>query len=108
MLSALSSVERLGPTTLGELAGVEKVQPPTMTPIVVRLEGDGLVRREVDPDDRRVARITLSRRGKQLLERTRSRKTAYLARRLRSLSPEQRAVIREAVGILERFVSEPA
>jgi DNA-binding MarR family transcriptional regulator len=88
------------------LAEVEKVQPPTMTPIVARLEADGLVHREVDPDDRRVARITVSRQGKQLLERSRSRKTAYLARRLRSLQPEDRAVIVRAVEILERFVSE--
>jgi DNA-binding MarR family transcriptional regulator len=106
MLSALSSVERLGPLTLGELASAEKVQPPTMTPIVARLEAEGLVRREVDPDDRRVARITLGRPGKQLLDRSRSRKTAYLARRLRALSPAERDVVRRAVGILERFVSE--
>jgi DNA-binding MarR family transcriptional regulator len=106
MLSALSSVERLGPLTLGELASAEKVQPPTMTPIVARLEAEGLVRREVDPDDRRVARITLSRQGKQLLDRSRSRKTAYLARRLRALSPAERDVVRRAVGVLERFVSE--
>ena len=106
MLSALSSVERLGPITPGELASAEKVQPPTMTPIVARLEAEGLVRREVDPDDRRVARITLGRQGKQLLDRSRSRKTAYLARRLRALSPAERDAVRRAVGILERFVSE--
>lgn len=108
MLSALATVERLGPLTLGELAAVEKVQPPTMTPIVARLEGEGLVRREIDPDDRRVARITASRQGRQLLERSRSRKTAYLTRRLRSLPAEERAVIGRAVEILERFVSEEA
>jgi DNA-binding MarR family transcriptional regulator len=108
MLSALSSVERLGPLTLGELADVEKVQPPTMTPIVGRLEADGLVNREIDPGDRRVARITASRRGRQLLERTRSRKTAYLARRLRALPPEDREVIGRAVKILEGLVSEEA
>lgn len=108
MLSALSSVERMGPLTLGELAAAEKVQPPTMTPIVARLEGEGLVSREVDPDDRRVARITLSRQGRQLIERSRSRKTAYLARRLRALAPEDRAMIARAVVILERFISEEA
>ena len=106
MLSALSSVERLGPLTLGELAEVEKVQPPTMTPIVARLETEGLVRRDVDPGDRRVARITASRQGKNLLDRSRSRKTAYLARRLRSLPAEEREVIGRAVEILERFVSD--
>jgi DNA-binding MarR family transcriptional regulator len=106
MLSALSTVERMGPLTLGDLATAEKVQPPTMTPIVARLEAEGLIRREADPGDRRVALITLDRRGRQLLERNRSRKTAYLAQRLRSLSSEEREVIGRAVGLLERFVSE--
>jgi DNA-binding MarR family transcriptional regulator len=106
MLSALSTVERMGPLTLGDLASAEKVQPPTMTPIVARLEAEGLIRRDADPGDRRVALITLGRRGRQLLDRNRSRKTAYLAQRLRSLTSEEREVIGRAVGLLERFVSE--
>jgi DNA-binding MarR family transcriptional regulator len=106
MLSALVTVDGLGPLTLGELASMEKVQPPTMTPIVARLEAEGLVRREPDPADRRVARITTTAKGRHLLERSRSRKTAYLARRLRALPQEERAVIGRAVAILERFVSE--
>lgn len=108
MLSAMVTIESLGPLTVGELSSVEKVQPPTMTPIVARLEADGLVRREVDPADRRVARVTATSKGKQLLDRSRSRKTAYLARRLRALRPEERALIGRAVEILERFVSEEA
>src|SRR2546423_13827260 len=56
-LSALSSIERLGPLTLGELSAVERVQPPTMTKVVAGLESLGLVSRTVDPADRRVARV---------------------------------------------------
>lgn len=108
MLSALVTIEGHGPLTLGELATMEKVQPPTMTPIVARLEADELVRRETDPVDRRVARITISAKGRQLLERSRSRKTAYLAKRLQALPPEERAVVGRAVEILERFVGEDA
>jgi len=108
MLSAMVTIEGLGPLTVGDLASVEKVQPPTMTPIVARLEAEGLVRREIDPADRRVARITATPKGKQLLDRSRSRKTAYLARRLRRLRPEERDVVGQAVEILERFVSEDA
>lgn len=108
MLSALVTIEGHGPLTLGELAAMEKVQPPTMTPIVARLEADELVRRETDPVDRRVAHITITPKGKQLLERSRSRKTAYLAKRLQALRPEERAVVGQAVEILERFVGEDA
>ena len=47
-LAALATIERLGPITLGDLAGVEQVQPPSMTRIVGHLETAGLAVREVD------------------------------------------------------------
>src|SRR5947207_14933426 len=56
-VSALASIERLGPLTLGELSGIERVQPPSMTRIVAALEAGGLVSRTVDPADRRVAHV---------------------------------------------------
>jgi DNA-binding MarR family transcriptional regulator len=106
MLSALSSIERLGPLTIGEVAAVERVAPPTMTPIVSRLEASGLVEREVDTEDRRVSRVTASRDGRALLERSRSRKTAYLARKLRALDQGDRAALRRGVEIIERLLEE--
>lgn len=106
MLSALSSIERLGPLTIGEVAAVEGVTPPTMTPIVSRLESGGLVAREVDPGDRRVARVTASREGRALLERSRSRKTAYLARKLRTLDERERLALRRGVEVIERLLED--
>src|ERR1700691_613696 len=50
-VSALATVERLGTPTLGELAASEQVRPPSMTRIVVGLEGAGLVTRRVDAED---------------------------------------------------------
>src|ERR1043166_586871 len=92
-LSALATIERLAPLTLGDLARVEQVQAPTMTRIVALLEEQALVVREVDASDRRVARVSPTPAGRRLLERSRSRKNAYLAARLRGLSAEERAVI---------------
>src|SRR5687767_8278094 len=63
MLSALSSIVRLGRLTLGELAGVEQVQPPSMTKIVGKLEEQGFVVREADARDRRVTRVRVSEEG---------------------------------------------
>ena len=77
--AALASVERLGPITLGELAAVEQVQPPSMTRIVVRLDECGFVTRVVDPSDRRVARVAITDAGRDLLARSRTRREAYLA-----------------------------
>src|SRR5437764_9162406 len=91
-LSALASVERLGPITLGELAAVERVQPPSMTRIVAGLEEAGFVSRQVDPRDRRVARVETTVAGQRFLERSRGRKNAYLAARVRNLDADDRAV----------------
>jgi len=103
-LATLSSVERLGPITLGELAAVERVQPPTMTRIISGLEDAGLVTRRVDDKDRRIARVETTVAGRKFLERTRSRKDAYLAARIRTLDPEDRAVLARATTLLERLL----
>src|SRR5580658_7597150 len=89
-VSALATVERLGSPTLGELAASEQVRPPSMTRIVVGLETAGLVNRRVDSDDRRVARVMLTAEGRRVLQRSRSLRTAFVARRLRRLSTPER------------------
>ena len=102
--SALSSVERLGPLTLGELSAVEDVRPPTLTKVVAALEEMGLVARHTDPDDRRVSRVEVTADGTRLLARNRSRTDAYLARRLRSLPDDDRVTIERAVELIEELL----
>src|SRR5690349_18799609 len=53
-LAHLATINREGPLTLGDLATLERVAPPTVTKVVKGLEAQGLVRREADPDDKRV------------------------------------------------------
>jgi DNA-binding MarR family transcriptional regulator len=103
-ISALASVDRLGPLTLGELSAVERVQPPTMTRIVSGLEEQGLATREVDVTDRRVARVHLTVAGRRLLEQSRTRKNAFLASRIRTLAADDRDVLARAAEILERLL----
>jgi len=100
---ALATIERLGPITLGELAAVEQVQPPSMTRIVARLEESDYVSRVVDPTDRRVARAVITDAGRELLARSRTRKDAYLARRIAELSDAERALLARALPLLERL-----
>jgi DNA-binding MarR family transcriptional regulator len=103
-LSALASVDRLGPLTLGALAAVERVRPPTVTRIVGHLEAAGLVVRRPAPGDRRSAEVELSPSGRELLDRSRTRKDAYLAERLATLGPAEVAVLRRAAAVLERLL----
>ena len=106
LISALVSIELLGPITLGELAVRELVRPPSVTRMVAALEERGLVRRETDAADRRIARVSLTGEGRRTLRRTRTRKTAYLAKRLRQLDEPQLAVLVEALPVLERLLEE--
>src|ERR671931_1645249 len=70
-LSALSVLVFGGPRTLGELAAAEQVRPPTMTRIVQALEENGLVRRDADPHDGRVARVRATAKGRRVMKQGR-------------------------------------
>jgi DNA-binding MarR family transcriptional regulator len=101
--AALATIERLGPITLGELAAVEQVQPPSMTRIVARLEEYGYATRVVDPADRRVARAAITDAGRKLLATSRTRKDAFLAMRVARLRDADRALLARAIPLLERL-----
>jgi len=105
--AALATVRKRGPVTLGELAACEQVSPPTMTKVVEKLESRGFVTRRVDPDDRRVARVTVTTAGTRYLDRTRARRTAWLAARLGELDAEQRAQLTSTIELLEAIIGEP-
>lgn len=106
MTAALASVERAGSPTVGALAAVEQVSAPTMSVVVAKLEEQGLVTRETDPADRRVTRVRITAEGRRSLARARTRKNAFLNRRLRSLDPDDLAVLERAAAVLERLAGE--
>jgi DNA-binding MarR family transcriptional regulator len=102
--AALATVEREGPLTPSALADHERIQRPTATRVVARLEEAGLVTRSADPADGRIVLVAITREGSALLKRIRSRKNQYLARRLRELEPAEQATLAQAAAILERLL----
>jgi DNA-binding MarR family transcriptional regulator len=106
--SALASIEGHGPLTPSEIAAREGIQRPTVTRVLARLEDDGLVARTAGALDRRSCTIAITATGHEVLEDLRTRKDAYMARRLDSLTPEDREVLDRAAGILERVLEEGA
>lgn len=104
-LSALSTLKRHGPMSAGELAAHERVQPPSMTRVVVALEGMGLVTRTPHPTDGRQVVLGLTGRAADLLAAEGRAREAWLSGRLQELSPEERAVLREAAEIIDKLVS---
>jgi DNA-binding MarR family transcriptional regulator len=105
--SALGSVHRHGNPTLGELAAIEQVQPPTITRIVAGLAEAGMVTRVADVNDRRSARVRTTPAGERALERIRTRKNAFLRRRLDDLGADEQLLAAELVALLERILEEP-
>jgi DNA-binding MarR family transcriptional regulator len=104
--SALGTVNRLTSPTLGELAAAEQVQPPTVTRLVTSLESAGLVVRETDGVDRRVVRVRMTAEGRRNLQRIRSLKNAFLARRLAALDPADMALAETLTSLLEHLVAD--
>ncbi len=101
--AALSTIDGHGPLTPSELASIERIQRPTATRIVARLEDEGLVERAADPSDGRSFIVSATAEGRTLLQKLRTRKNAYLARRLRGLDAEEVAALTKAAEILERL-----
>jgi DNA-binding MarR family transcriptional regulator len=104
-LAAMSTLRRHGPLTPGELAAHERVQPPSMTRVVVALEGMGMVTRRPHPTDGRQAIIELTPAAEHLLDEEARAREAWLSARLQELSPDDRAVLRQAAAILDTLAS---
>jgi DNA-binding MarR family transcriptional regulator len=102
-LAALATLERHGAMSPGDLAEHEKVQPPSMTRVIAALVDWQLVTRAPHPTDRRQVILTVTPEGRSLVQKVRRRKEAWLARRLAELSPQERAILREAAPILEKL-----
>jgi DNA-binding MarR family transcriptional regulator len=102
-LAALATLERHGAMTPGELAEHEKVQPPSMTRVIAALVEWQLVTRAPHPTDRRQVILTVTGVGRDLVQKVRHRREAWLARRLAELSPDERAILRAAAPILEKL-----
>jgi DNA-binding MarR family transcriptional regulator len=102
----LATIEHHGPLTPSELAQRERVQRPTVTRVLARLEEAGLVDRAADPQDRRSCLLSISPAGSELLQAARDRKDAFLARRIDALEPADREALDRAAAILERMLKE--
>jgi DNA-binding MarR family transcriptional regulator len=104
-LAALSTLKRFGPMSPGELAGHERVQPPSMTRVVVALEGMGLVTRTPHPTDGRQVVIDLTPAADELLATEARAREAWLTGQLQQLTAEERTVLREAAVIMGKLAS---
>jgi len=105
-LSALMSLRIAGSLTPTELADIERVQPPTVTRIVAKLESKGLVERSPHPTDVRQSVLTATALGLEVLAEQRRVKDAWLTLRLAGLTDDERTTLQAAAEILTRLARE--
>ena len=99
-LSALTSLQLAGALTPRELADMERVQPPTMTKIVGKLEDLGLVARTPHPTDRRQVILAATEQGRVVYAQFEKARNEWLAKQLAELSPDERDTLARAAQIL--------
>ncbi|WP_045740660.1 MULTISPECIES: MarR family transcriptional regulator [Actinoplanes] len=101
-LSALTSLQLAGALTPRELADVERVQPPTMTKIVGKLEERGLVARTPHPTDGRQVILAATDEGRAVYAQYEQARNHWLSQQLERLTPEERETLAHAAEILQR------
>jgi DNA-binding MarR family transcriptional regulator len=102
-MAVLGLLLRRGELTIGELARLERVQPPSMTRTVTCLEDLGNVVRKPHETDGRVVVVSLTDHGRQVVLADRKRRDAWLAVQLTHLTADERAALRRAAPILDRL-----
>jgi DNA-binding MarR family transcriptional regulator len=105
-LSALTSLELAGALTPRELAEAERVQPPTLTKIVAKLELLGLVQRTPHPTDGRQVVLSATDAGRQVFAEHRRARDEWLTNRLAGLSAEEQSTLNAAADILTRLAKD--
>ena len=105
-LSALTSLELAGALTPRELAEAERVQPPTLTKIVAKLEQLGLVQRAPHPTDGRQVVLSATDAGREVFTEHRRARDEWLTNRLAGLNAEEQATLNAAAAILTRLAKD--
>jgi DNA-binding MarR family transcriptional regulator len=103
-VSLLVQIKHDPGVTVGELAADERISTAAMSKRVSRLERDGLVTRTPSESDRRCVGLSLTEEGQRTLRRVRSRRTAWLASRLETLTPDELAAVGASAEALARLL----
>jgi DNA-binding MarR family transcriptional regulator len=104
--SLLFTIQRQQGIGVRELAALEGMSAPGMSKYVGRLEAAGLILRETSDEDRRRIGLRVSPEGERVLRSVKSRRTAWLAARLRELSEAELETVDAAIESLQELIDE--
>ena len=102
--SALSRLDRTGPTTSAALARQEQISPQSMGATLAALQARGLVERRPDPEDGRRVVMAVTGAGERALQDKRNARTELLAQALTgTFTQAELERLAEAAPLIERL-----
>ena len=104
-LSALSVIVFGGPLTLGKLAKVEQVRPPTMTRIVNALEFERLIVKTKSETDGRIIQLSATTKGRRLLLAARVRRVRVLTNQIARISEIEQKNLVAALATIQKLIN---
>jgi DNA-binding MarR family transcriptional regulator len=102
-IAVLGRIGRCGPMTPGQLARAEHVQPPSMTKVIERLEGRGMLHREPHPTDGRQYLVSRTELAETFVNESRKLRTAWLADHLAGLTAAEQQTLAAAAPALSKL-----
>ena len=91
---------------ISNLSEQMEITAPAASQLVDKLVQAGMLERTEDPHDRRARQVTLTAKGRQLIERSIHARFRWLDSLVQGLSAEERSTVGEALAILTRAAEE--
>ncbi|HNK62703.1 MAG TPA: MarR family transcriptional regulator [Anaerolineales bacterium] len=91
---------------ISDLSGHMEITTAAASQMVEKLVQSGLLERTEDPNDRRAKQVTLSPRGRELIESSINERFRWVDELVGSLSAKEKSVVVEALGILTEKAKE--
>lgn len=104
--SVLMQLYHKGACGMSEISERFEVTPAAASQLVDKLVQNGLIAREEDPHDRRARLLTLTNKGRKLIQRGIEERYRWVERLAARLTPEERARIAEALHIMTETARE--
>jgi DNA-binding MarR family transcriptional regulator len=103
-LAVLGRIIDEGPTTAAALAAGEHVTQQAIAQSLATLKERGLVEKQADPSDGRKSLVTATALGRELMDGITASREEWLTQAIEAaVRPEERPVLAEAIGLLERI-----
>lgn len=105
-METVGYIYKQGPLLPSELASLVKVSTQSMSQILSKMDGLGLIVRTPSKEDRRKMYISLTEQGNLVVEHTRYERDEWLAQAIDThLTKQEKKTLADAVAILEKLAA---